>query len=584
MRFLKPSIHLDDDCLTSYLCDELNGIATFFVRRHLAACWRCRGRLERLERAALAAVEYHDALKMPGAHLPPGGREKFIHGLDELIANTSPKFGWSIRREPLSRRELPSWNVAIATVSLLCMGVVSFATWQAWRTPHITSNALLVRAEAWDTPATMHSHGVVQQKVSIATSQHTFEHAIYRDVEGKRHPKAAAPSSVEQQLQAHLAVANVSWDAPLSATSYQDWHDHQRVREEQITRSGKHLLRLTTSTPNGEIATQSLTVRDTDFRPVERTVAFRNNETIEIAEVSYAVLPWNPELASAFEPADPVSPTIGSVVPSITAALVLPHIVTPGQLDEAELGVRLVLNRLHADTGEQISIEHASQQIEIKGIVDTERRKQELMTQLHLIPHVVPSILSLQDMKNSSGGEGITRITAASATTTASPLENYLAAHPRSDINLAITSQQLLTDATIVSRESKALSELAVRLADGDGRPRLSDLASATATELAFSHWERLLEALKEERRILSQVSGADHSAESSPVVQIDAATFAASAEGNLSFCKELTGGNSAPSRAADAILADLSALLDRLNAAAPQLQIKPANAADGRK
>src|SRR6201999_3377303 len=79
---------------------------------------------------------------------------------------------------------------------------------------------------------------------------------------------------------------------PLSASGYQDWHDRQRVRQDEIARAGKHLIRLTTTIPSGSIATQSLTVRDTDFHPVARTVAFRDSETVEIAEVSFQVLPW----------------------------------------------------------------------------------------------------------------------------------------------------------------------------------------------------------------------------------------------------------------------------------------------------
>src|SRR6202012_2210801 len=97
----------------------------------------------------------------------------------------------------------------------------------------------------------------------------------------------------EDQTRQRLERAGLNWNEPLSATGYQDWHDHQRVREDSLSRAGRHLLRLTTTVPTGDISEQSLTVRDTDFHPVERTVAFRGKDAVEIAEVEYHVLSWN---------------------------------------------------------------------------------------------------------------------------------------------------------------------------------------------------------------------------------------------------------------------------------------------------
>src|SRR6202012_2615109 len=91
-------------------------------------------------------------------------------------------------------------------------------------------------------------------------------------------------------------------DAPLSATSYQNWHDRQQVRQDQIERSTGHFLVLTTTTPNGPVAAQSLSVRDTDFHPVRRTVSFRDSETVEIAELCYSLLPWSSATSSMFQP------------------------------------------------------------------------------------------------------------------------------------------------------------------------------------------------------------------------------------------------------------------------------------------
>ncbi len=73
----------------------------------------------------------------------------------------------------------------------------------------------------------------------------------------------------------------------------------------------------------------------------------RDDENIEIAEVHYDVLGWDAVNDALFEPLGG-----GAIAPSVVA--VLPHLPSPEQLDLAELQARLVLNRLHADSTEQL--------------------------------------------------------------------------------------------------------------------------------------------------------------------------------------------------------------------------------------
>ncbi len=328
--------------------------------------------------------------------------------------------------------------------------------------------------------------GVVYQKVKIRTPDDSLERTIYRDVQGQRKPRLVMLAAHQDQIRRKLAGAGLDWDAPLSATSFQDWHDHQRVREDQITRSGKHLLRLTTSTPNGDIVEQSLTVRDTDFHPVERTIAFRGSDTVEIAEVDYRVLPWEAVDASVFEPLS------GAVVTGLTLQPEAPHLTLPstptaGQLDEAELGARLLLNHLHADTDEQIELNRRDNEIEVKGVVETEQRKQELQSQLRMIPHVLPSILSFDDLKNRDTAGGQTsKLSMANIANEPSPLELYLQVQGHGTDTLSPVSQRLLNDALIATRESKALREILQRFSEAQRKEPLTEIAVATATELFF--------------------------------------------------------------------------------------------------
>ena len=124
--------------------------------------------------------------------------------------------------------------------------ILSFSYWWQQRAPRISSNTLLVRAEKWDTPNFASTSGVVYQSVRINLSKQmkkeTITRSIYRDTQGKRRPKRVNLDGEEQQLASTLTAAGLDWDEPLSATGYQNWHDRQRVREDNIVRAGSHLL------------------------------------------------------------------------------------------------------------------------------------------------------------------------------------------------------------------------------------------------------------------------------------------------------------------------------------------------------
>src|SRR6201999_2346890 len=109
----------------------------------------------------------------------------------------------------------------------------------------------------------------------------------------------------------------------------------------------------TTTVPGGLVEQQSLTVRDTDFHPVRRTVSLRESGTVEIAEVDFKILPWSAVNADIFEPVDTAGITAASNPARVLSFPRMPEVLTEDQLDEAELAARLVLNQLHADTGEQ---------------------------------------------------------------------------------------------------------------------------------------------------------------------------------------------------------------------------------------
>jgi hypothetical protein len=460
----------------------------------------------------------------------------------------------------------------LAVASIACVFV-----WMQQSKPDITSNTLLVRAEAWDAPATHGSApGVIRQTVKIATRDKSLKHTIYRDAQNKRKVKEERPAGDEDLLRRRLAEARVSWDAPLSATSYQDWHDGQRVRADQIQRSPGHLLVLTTTTPNGAVAAQSLTVRDTDFHPIHRTVSYRDSETVEIAELDYSILPWTPAIGSLFQPEEMVN--LGALNRPQPAVVPLPPSpLTDEELNEAELSTKLALDRVHADTGEQIEVARTPSGIEVRGITDTKERKHELEAELRMLPHLTASLLSIEEMKAKASQPELSSVKVVEMQTQMTPLEAYYLAHGRDVAPLSKLSQQLLNSADTINLECRAIDDLQRRFSSRNG---ISPMASATLTDLLFTHKHKLLTALGDEGQLLTAAQiDAPQARGAAPIDNSDAALVAL-ANRTLALARELATGKNGNGRSAEAIASDLTTAINELNVHAHAIQVIPQDSA----
>ena len=564
--------HLSHGDLTLLIDGELPPLKRREAEKHLQVCRRCSALREQLENTTRLVSAYLNQRAAAGGQRSTERRKHLALQIERIVRNSAPNpmKSWRAIRSP--RIAFPNMNPTLATAMVLALAsVVCVFVWLHQARPSITSNALLVRAEAWDSAAAMGApEGVIRQTIRIRTRKQMLQRAIYRDALGRRRPRLRKLAFEEEQLKNKLVAANVAWDAPLSATAYQDWHDRQRVRQDRITRSGRHLLVLTTTTPYGDVAAQSLTVRDTDFHPVERTVAFRDNETVEIAELDYRVLSWAAVSADEFEPIGALRSDISNDFrPAVVTRT--PIVLTGVQLDEAEIGARFVLNQLHADTGEQIQIDRNGHGVEVKGLVETEQRKEELLGQLRMVPNLKTSILSIEELKQSPNSEtAATSVKVASVSAQPSPLETYFVARGRDANALRSLSQQLLGSALTVSQESRALSDLQERFASGEG---MTYLAKATLFELLFSHREKLLLALQKEQDLLGQAVRIPGGDQSSEVSQPGSISLVSAAERNLTNCEELTLGSGSQPRSAEAIIPELAAAINELRVSLYQAQ-----------
>jgi DNA-directed RNA polymerase specialized sigma24 family protein len=359
-------------------------------------------------------------------------------------------------------------NFLLTSAALLTLGAcICLLLWYK-TAPPMSPNAFLQRADAADQVAVSAGQPkVISQKIRIRTASQTIERVIHRDTRGRRKPKPQPLDPQAVVLQAKLAEAGVKWDEPLSIATYEDWRARSRISHDSVRKTNDTLLTLTTEIIDGDVKEESLTVRVADFHPVARTISFRDSGNVEIAELDYSVLPWNEADGSWFEP---ISKAAVSDAPRMHTAIHLPHALSDFELDEAELAARTSLNQLHADVGEQIRLVRSSAGIDIKGVVDTDVRKKDLLEHLAFIPNVHASILSAEEIgmrplsRSGSASQQVANVYSVQAQS--SPLEQYLHDKSLPIDRLAPISDGLVDGSDRVVQAGTHLSELQSRFGE----------------------------------------------------------------------------------------------------------------------
>jgi hypothetical protein len=339
-----------------------------------------------------------------------------------------------------------------------------------------------------------------------------------------------------------MASVGVDWEAPLSAASYREWHDRQVSVSDEVRKEDENRLTLVTKLSNGPIQEESLTVRASDFHPIERTIETRAYGTIEIAELSYAVLDWSGVNEALFEPL---------TTPIHAHPALLPALPTAAELDSAELSARLALNRLHADEGEQISISRTDRAIEVKGVVETNERKHDIVSKLRQLPHVTAEVLSIPELQANPRDSSVAQsIRMQSVDAQPSPLEKYLDAEGNRKTELADSSQRLLDAALKVRQSAAELTTVEKKFAS----PQSSSRDSAFS-QLTQSYAGRLLAGLDSEASTLDALGFTRRQRDTPDVTSID---LAAEVDHNEALCRELIAGSAGPTRQTSEIVPEL--------------------------
>jgi DNA-directed RNA polymerase specialized sigma24 family protein len=441
--------------------------------------------------------------------------------------------------------------VVMASAAFLCLLI-----WTISRPVSLTANSLLVRAEAWDSGAPNVTQGVIRQSISIKTGSHSVQRMVYRDAQGHRRAKSQELTPSEEYLKKRLATAGIDWDQPLSASIYQTWHDHQHIREDRIARADGHMLTLTTTVPASGIVMESITVRESDFHPVQRTVQFKDNERVEIAELDYAVLPWSHVNPDIFEPGQSMIHD-SSVYPAVAG------IKTPTHLDEeildlAELETQAALSRLGADNSERIEVERTPSGIEVRGVVENEARKREIEARIDFISHVRSAIYTFAQMDAGiTHAQGITSIAASSIVAEPTPLQRYLLARHWSQDAVGHAAQILFDSSMTIERNSLAITALNKRFASNN---RLDAAGFSALAELLNHHRSSISTALQQERNVLGEIGVSEASFNSKSNMKDETDSLLSRAEQNRRLCEELLTSNSNSPRKVEDTVSELAA------------------------
>jgi hypothetical protein len=419
-----------------------------------------------------------------------------------------------------------------------------------------------------------HGPGAVHQRVAIHIAGRALQRDIYRDIDGRRRPKAQPIDNDERVLRAKLEDAGLDWNDPLSSASFQSWHDHAIGERDHVEKAGNNLLTVTTTASAGPVLSESLTVRMSDLHPVARTMRFRDQGNIEIAELSYDVVPWGPVSESWFEPA--VGP-LGSIDPPHPLIPLLPGSarLSEADIDIARLDVLLALQELQADT-ERLQISQIAGGIAVTGIVDSETRKREIVNRLRMIPNVTANILSYRDLESKLGSvSGITAVRAMSVVAGESPLDSYCEAQRV----LRDRCQQLaflfLSSSATLVRENSRLGDL--QHLYPSTKP-LTPAARVLLNELMRQHINHLTIAAREQEEIFPALgivrlrdanTTANYTADMSDVMQR-----------NLLLTKELVYAGDEHSRSAPIILHDLAVSARDVRTAVSRIPVPTADRA----
>jgi len=548
-------VHLSADLLTRLACRELSAEKTSAATAHMQRCPLCCRKYQRIADAFQALQELHDIVVHELGATSGVSRANFIRRLAramdaEPVPTVLGKF-W------IERNICCNVSLASALGATLTTLLVIFM----WRGPvtAVSAAEFLDRAVASQGGVVAEGSRVFRQRIQIRTARRTINRSIYQGYSTKGEEKTSRLDPEDRGIAAALTLAGVDWDAPLSPLSFKAWHDRQIHPKDSIQSQSDEFLTISTRVDSSDITCESLTVRKQSFHPVQRTIEYRRAPTVSIAEVGIESLSRERGTVPLSKPGlkAATAPNATSVE-AASAPLTL-------DLDNAELRARLLLNELHADTGEELKVSRDAWGVRVDGVVEGEGRKRELNGLLQGLPLLTARIQSFDDLKQSRRSREMDApVRHLSVQAVVSPLEEYFGEKQRSREDLSRISIALFDTTVDINRTSRLITEIEERFSKPD---ELSPTALRDRNELVTRLGQRLLGEVNRETELVEEIglrsssSGSKGGAGTADLMQL--------AHSNTAAAEQLISGKNAEDRSAEELVIDLMNATRGLRAAA---------------
>ncbi len=356
--------HLSDEELVCFHDGECSSRRAAAARRHLQKCWTCRSRSERLQRAVGLYVEARAQMLEQLDSAPP--RTSF----ESRLARLQPAERGVLGR--LMQLALPSprkWMAAMAVAGVLV--VLLF-----FRVSPASAEEVLRQA---------------QRAERFARADYASRRLMVRRV------RAGAPAAAgwwgernEPALSLREVLErNPAWTGePLSAAAFVRWRESLVRKRDEVTPDVAG-VRVVTSVEGvveaGAIASASLVVRETDWKPIAETLQVRRGDGWETYEIAEA--PPVPREALRSEAGPAIVPARVKTTPKSEEPA--PDLTLPVRVERAsEVAIHEALHRVRACLGEQIEVALEGDRWVVRGVVDLAARLHEVRGALEGLPGV----------------------------------------------------------------------------------------------------------------------------------------------------------------------------------------------------
>jgi len=323
--------HPSDEELLRFLDGETDARAAKKIRRHLDACWACRARRRKFERAIALFVDHRPAKAEAGANPPPKGWREFDIRLAQLAAEETARpetprrtgFSWRVAGVLAAGLAIvllaPEFTVKMSAKELL-LAAVNHELWSVKRQPEpVVHERLLVSCSP---PLAGESSPVAIESWSDLGRNQT-----------KRNGSPEAWRELDRILRAN------SMTEVLSASSFHGWWKARASGRGEVSKirlaGGREGWLLKTGPAPadgpGEIISAEFVVLVSDWSPVRLTLRLRSapgTRECTFRREGYELLARNhlgadvfgaaPEKPAAELPPPPKPAAIGASAPDIT--------------------------------------------------------------------------------------------------------------------------------------------------------------------------------------------------------------------------------------------------------------------------